>query len=139
MKKRGFTLIELLIVIAIIGILALIVIINLADSRERANYTRVKSDVNTISKAMMTAVAQGKSFSTALPEDSDRDLAAGMISGIVEVPKPPTGGNWTDNSYHVRWNSDPAEYFAFVATPKGGQCRSKNGNLQAAFEGYCSP
>ena len=48
----GFTLIELLIVVAIIGILATIVIINLTGAKARSNDARRKSDVASIKKAV---------------------------------------------------------------------------------------
>lgn len=51
-KASGFTLIELLIVIAIIGILAAVVAINLDDAQSKSRDARRKSDLNTIAKAV---------------------------------------------------------------------------------------
>jgi len=53
-KQRGFTLIELLVVIAIIGILATLVIVQLAGAQVRARNSQAKSDVTEMGKAVET-------------------------------------------------------------------------------------
>jgi prepilin-type N-terminal cleavage/methylation domain-containing protein len=45
MNKKGFTLIELLVVIAIIGLLSSLAIVSLNSARNKANDTKVKSDL----------------------------------------------------------------------------------------------
>ncbi len=54
MKKRGFTLIELLVVIAIIGILATLVITQLAGAQVRARNSSAKSDITEAGKSIET-------------------------------------------------------------------------------------
>lgn len=53
MKKSGFTLIEILVVIGIIGILASIVFVSLANARAKAIDTRRISDIRAISSALL--------------------------------------------------------------------------------------
>lgn len=52
MSRKGFTLIELLVVIAIIGILATLVITQVAGAQVRARNSNAKSDVNQMAKAV---------------------------------------------------------------------------------------
>lgn len=51
-SKKGFTLIELLVVISIIGLLAGLVISNVAGVRERARDVQRKSDLDQMKKAL---------------------------------------------------------------------------------------
>lgn len=61
-RSRGFTLIELLIVVAIIGILAAIAIVNYLTALDRSRQKRTMSDMRTIASAWEARAAEAGSF-----------------------------------------------------------------------------
>ena len=64
-KQGGFTLLELLIVIVIIGILAVLIIPNLASGPARARDAQRKSDLRNIKTALETYFNDNNSYPTA--------------------------------------------------------------------------
>lgn len=49
--RRAFTLIELLVVVAIIGILATVVVVNLSSAQGKSRYAKIVSDMKTVATA----------------------------------------------------------------------------------------
>lgn len=54
-KQKGFTIVELLIVIVVIAVLAAITIVAYNGIQQRAQLAKAESDINTITKAIMSA------------------------------------------------------------------------------------
>lgn len=66
-NQRGFTLIELLIVIAIIGVLAALLLVNLIGIRQRARDAQRKSDLRQIQSAIELYRADNGSYPVNMP------------------------------------------------------------------------
>ena len=80
-KKSAFTLVELMVVIAIIGILATVVVLNFAGTTYKARKVRVKADLAEIFKALkLYKMDMGK-----YPE---------KLEYLVSAPPDDPGGNW---------------------------------------------
>jgi type IV pilus assembly protein PilA len=61
-QQRGFTIIELLIVIVIIGILAVVVLINFTGAQRNARNSQRKSDIGIIATQLQTFYAQNNYY-----------------------------------------------------------------------------
>jgi len=66
MNRKGFTLIELLIVVVIIGILAAIAIPKFANTKEKAYYTAMKSDLRNLMTAEEAYFSDSTKYTTTL-------------------------------------------------------------------------
>lgn len=105
-NEKGFTLIELLVVIAIIGILATIVIINVAGARNKANDARVQSDLRAIMNALELTISDTNALPTVAAScgapgqnntifaDNTGVICSGNAIGtvLVKIPSHPTAG-----------------------------------------------
>jgi len=63
MTRKAFTLIELLVVVAIIGILATVVVVNLSGAQNKARDSKVKADLNTVQKAASLYYLENANYS----------------------------------------------------------------------------
>jgi prepilin-type N-terminal cleavage/methylation domain-containing protein len=97
MKKTGFTLVELLVVIAIISIITVITVSQFQTARKRANDVSVKSDLNSLNKALQMYYADYNYFPDADP--------GGYISGI------PWGSEFKDASGYSYMKVTPKEKY----------------------------
>ena len=138
-KRKAFTLIELLIVIAIIAILAVIIVMNLLSARDKANYAKAKSEVQTISQAMMATIADGSSVlpTTATVSAATYIAANASLAKNLTVPTPPSG--WNNYMITVTNNSGAYSYMASIVTPKASTCSYTNGNFSSTRTTDCQP
>ncbi|HUG41479.1 MAG TPA: prepilin-type N-terminal cleavage/methylation domain-containing protein [Longimicrobiales bacterium] len=107
-NREGFTLIELLIVVVIIGILAAIALPKFGQTRERAYFSAMRSDLRNLQTAQemyYTDVYLYKQAGTIVSTSADADLEFQASSGVTITLN--TGGGltagqgWGATSYHA--------------------------------------
>jgi general secretion pathway protein G len=96
-SARGFTLIEIMVVVVIIGLLAALIVPNMFKNVERAQVTKVKSDI----QAIETALTMYKLDNYKYPST---DLGLGALK---QRPNDPTVRNWREGGYLNRDSKDP--------------------------------
>ncbi len=87
LRQQGFTLIEVMIVVAILGILATLVVINVAGNTDKALVTATKSDLQAIKTALDLYKLDNYRYPT-----TEEGLEALVV-------KPDTARNWPDGGY----------------------------------------
>lgn len=136
-KKKGFTLIELIIVIAIIGILAMIAVPKFGDIQKKS---KIKADIataKTISDAVSVLVTQGRiaetvaesAITTAAAADSttpvdDEDAAAQIGRYLQSIP---TSSLYKGNNFWVTVEDGNATIFV---TPTAGDGDENEGTIE---------
>lgn len=93
--QRGFTLIEVMIVVAILGVLATLVVVNVGGQTDKANITAAKSDLQAISQALDLYKLDNFRYPT-----TDQGLEA-------LVDKPDNARNWPEGGYLKKPPTDP--------------------------------
>ena len=109
--KKGFTLLEMLVVVSIIGILAALILANLASTRERARDATRQSDI----KQYQTALGQYASENTGLYPV--RDGAA--VDICYDNPLWGTDMNLTTCIDDPQAVSDPLQRYKYVSNSGG--------------------
>lgn len=97
-SKRGFTLMEILIVVAIIGILSTIVIINVSGAKNKSRYAKVIADMNEIGKAVNLYKVTNFTY----PDDLGPNILPPQLNNsgyLSSWPTPPCPGNGYDYDY----------------------------------------
>ncbi len=84
-SRAGFTLVELIIVMAIIGILAGVVLVNVGPQREKARRTRAIADIKEMDTMLEIYHADNGDYPTS---------QQGLQALITEPSTPPVPGNW---------------------------------------------
>lgn len=87
LRQQGFTLIEVMIVVAILGILATLVVVNVAGNTDKALVTATKSDLQAIKQALDLYKLDNFRYPT-----TDQGLEALVV-------KPDNARNWPEGGY----------------------------------------
>ncbi len=131
MKKtaQGFTILELLIVIAIIGVLALIPMITLVGAPKKTRDARRQSDLKQYQNAIEIYAAKNNSYPTQAATINAITLCGGSapLGAIPCVDDPNTARHYRYNSsanQYVLWaqleSFNPAQYFVVCSSGKVG-------------------
>jgi prepilin-type N-terminal cleavage/methylation domain-containing protein len=94
-RPLGFTLIELLIVVVIIGILAAIAIPKFQNTKGKANFAAMRSDLHNLATAQEAYFYSNRSYTTHL--DS---LAFNTSHGVAVTINEGTGSGWSATATH---------------------------------------
>lgn len=93
-SRKGFTLIELLIVIAIIGVLATLLMVNFIGVRQRARDAQRKSDLRQMQSALELYRADNNIYPSSPLPNCGQPLAANGTTYMTSIPCDPLGGNY---------------------------------------------
>jgi type IV pilus assembly protein PilA len=98
LKARGFTLIELLIVVVIIGLLAVIAIPKLANTKQKAYVAQMKSDLKNLATAEEGYFYDSAYYTTSLAALNNFRASTGVTLAVLEG----TPGGWSARATHAQ-------------------------------------
>ena len=124
MKNKAFTLIELMVTVAIIGILASIVTVNLQSARVKGKDAKRKADIEAVAASLEIYYTQNKEYPKARDwEDLKDKIYPSYISTWPVDPKEGSG-NFPDAYKYYYSAPDDGSMFALDAKLEGkeGSC-----------------
>jgi len=95
-KSRGFTLIELLIVVVIIGLLAVIAIPKLSNTKQKAYVAQMKSDLKNLATAEEAFFYDSTYYTSSLAALNNFRSSTGVTLSVLEA----TPGGWSAQAVH---------------------------------------
>ncbi len=125
-RQEGFTLLELLIVIVIIGILAVLIIPNLASGPARARDAQRKSDLRSLKTALETYFNDNNVYPPAGGVSCEPDVA-GCLGTVLS-------GGTTIYMKVVPADPKPATHYVYKPTPASCTTACSSYTLEATLE-----
>ena len=98
MNARGFTLIELLIVVVIIGLLAVIAIPKVANTKQKAYVAQMKSDLKNLATAEEAFFYDSTYYTSSLASLNNFNPSTGVTLSVLEA----TPGGWSAQAVHAQ-------------------------------------
>jgi type IV pilus assembly protein PilA len=95
-SRKGFTLIELLIVVVIIGILAAIAVPKFNDTKGKANWAAMRSDLHNLMTAQEAYFYEHQNYAPDLASLTNFRPTTGVVVTITA----PSGPGWSATSTH---------------------------------------
>lgn len=125
MKNRGFSLIELMVTIAVIGILASLIAINLQSAKVKGRDAKRKADVEAVASALEIYYAQNKAYPTATNMDGLKSIIyPAYISSWPVDPKTTTEAFPDGYLYYYKVNEDASRYVVDAKLEGKSDCDS---------------
>ncbi len=121
LNKKGFTLIELIIVIAILGILAVILIPRFTGMRENANVRAVEANLRNLQSAVEVYVAENNKDVETINSEGEGNVKGELEAILGSWPQGP--GEKT--TYSVSEGKAQADVDGSIAWPSGEGALSK--------------
>jgi type IV pilus assembly protein PilA len=95
-NARGFTLIELLIVVVIIGLLAVIAIPKVSNTKQKAYVAQMKSDLKNLATAEEAFFYDSTYYTSSLAALNNFRSSTGVTLSVMEA----TPGGWSAQAVH---------------------------------------